>query len=320
MYDWNKIRQDVENFSSELEREWYLNSSGLKAEVNLSPIYDRYGFLFTKKLVLALKEKREHAKGEEERKLRYLQRFFASRYLVSTVKELTEKADTMESKETIRLNGETIPFRQAAARGADETDREKRSQLFEARNEVIDKINVLSLARTEKLHETSKELGYANYAALFEIVRSIDFRRLEKLIQDFITKTESTYFNRMENALVDKVGVGLDDAEIHDVAFFLRAREFDECFPKEGAVSALGKMLAGLGFCLEEQKNIMIDMEERPTKSPRAFCSAIRIPQEVKLVILPQGGQDDYASLFHEAGHAEHCACMSPELPSASLL
>ncbi len=314
MYDWNKIRQDVENFSSELEREWYLNSSGLKEEVNLSPIYDRYGFLFTKKLVLALKEKRERAKGEEERKLRHLQRFFASRYLVNTVKELTEKADTMESKETIRLNGETIPFRQAAVRGASEPKREKRSQIHEARNEVIDKINVLSLARTEKLHETSKELGYANYATLFETVRGIDFRQLEKLMQDFIAKTESTYVNRMETALLDKVGVELDDAEIHDVAFFLRAREFDEYFPKEGAVRTLSKMLAELGFCLEEQKNIMIDMEERPTKSPRAFCSAIRIPQEVKLVILPQGGQDDYASLFHEAGHAEHCACMSPEL------
>ncbi len=314
MYDWNKIRQNVENFSSELEREWYLNSSGLKKEVNLSPIYNRYGFLFKKELILALNEEREHAKGEEERKLRHLQQFFASRYLVSTAKALTEKADTMESKETIRLNGETIPFRQATARGASEPKREKRSQIHEARNEVIEKINVLGLARTEKLHETSKKLGYANYATLFETVRGIDFRQLEKLMQDFIAKTESTYVNRMENALLDKVGVGLDDAEIHDVAFFLRAREFDEYFPKEGIVRALSKMLAGLGFCLEEQKNIMVDIEERPTKSPRAFCSAIRIPQEVKLIILPQGGQDDYASLFHEAGHAEHYACMSPEL------
>jgi oligoendopeptidase F len=314
MYDWKRIRRGVENFSSELEREWYLNSSGLKDEVNLSPIYDRYGFLFTKGLILALKEKWEHAKGEEERKLRYLQQFFASRYLVSTAKELTEKADTMESKATIRLNGETIPFRQSAARGISEPSREKRSKIHEARNEVIEKINVLGLARTEKLHETSKELGYANYATLFETVRGIDFRQLEKLMQDFIAKTESIYVSRMENALLDKVGVRLDEAELHDVAFLLRAREFDEYFPKEGAVKALCKMLAALGFCLEEQKNIMIDMEERPTKSPRAFCSAIRVPQEVKIVIMPQGGQDDYASLFHEAGHAEHCAHMSPKL------
>ncbi|MDH5448242.1 MAG: M3 family metallopeptidase [Candidatus Bathyarchaeota archaeon] len=314
MYDWNKIRQDVENFSSELEKEWYLNLSGLKQEVNLSPIYNKYGHLFTKELILALKEKREHAKGEDERKLRHLQRFFASRYLVNTVKEVTEKADTMESKETVRLDGETIPFRQAFARAASEPNREKRSRLYEARNEVVERINVLSLARTEKLHETSKELGYSNYAALFETVRGIDFHQLEKLMQDFIAKTESTYVNRMENALLDKVGVGLDDAELHDMAFLLRARECDEYFPKEGAVRALSKMLARLGFCLEGQKNIMIDMEERPTKSPRAFCSAIRIPQEIKLVILPQGGQDDYASLFHEAGHAEHCACTNPEL------
>jgi hypothetical protein len=33
-------------------------------------------------------------------------------------------------------------------------------------------------------------------------------------------------------------------------------------------------------------------------------------------VILPQGGQDDYRALFHEAGHAEHFAHTSASLPA----
>ena len=127
MYDWSKIGRDVENFCSEMEKEWYLNWAGLKDEMNLSPIYNKYKHLFTKDMILAVKEKRKHAKGEEERKLRYLQQFFVSEYLGMVVKELSEKAETMESKATIRVDRERIPFRLAAVKLSNEPNREERS-------------------------------------------------------------------------------------------------------------------------------------------------------------------------------------------------
>jgi len=314
MYDWNKIRRDVENFCSEMEKEWYLNWAGLKEEMNLSPIYNKYKHLFTKKLILAVKEKRKHAKGEEERKLRYLQQFFVSEHLGMVVKELSEKAETMESKETIKVDGEKIPFRLAAVKIANESKREQRSKLYEARNRVIDKINVVLLRRLEKLHETSRKLGYTNYMTLFRDIKGIDFQRLETLMRDFIAKTESVYTTRMDKALRKKVGVKLKDAEKHDLAFFFRAKEFDTYFKKEDAVRTLRETLGNMGVRLEEQKNIEVDVEERPKKSPRAFCSGIKVPDEVKLVVMPKGGHDDYASLFHEAGHAEHYGCVGPDL------
>ena len=48
--------------------------------------------------------------------------------------------------------------------------------------------------------------------------------------------------------------------------------------------------------------NVELDIEARPGKRPRAFCAPIRVPGRVVLVMLPQGGQDDYQALFHEAG------------------
>jgi len=314
MYDWNEIRQDVENFCSEMEREWYLNWAGLKEVMNLSAIYDKYRHLFTKELILAVKEERRHAKGEEERKLRYLQQFFVGEYLGTTVREFTDKAETMESKENIKVDGEDIPFRLADVKIANEPNRERRSKLFEARNRVIDKINVVLLERMEKLHETSRELGYTNYMSLFKDIKGIDFQRLEKLMRDFIAKTESIYTTRMDKALLEKVGVKLKDAEKHDLAFFFRAKEFDTYFKKEDAVGTLRKTLANMDLRLERQKNIEVDVEERPKKSPRAFCCGVKVPDDVKLVIMPKGGHDDYAALFHEAGHAEHFGCVNSDL------
>jgi oligoendopeptidase F len=315
MVDLDKVRLDVERFSTEREREVFLNWAGLKEEMNLSAIYKNYAHLFTEPLVLEVKERRKHVKGEEERKLRYLQEFFVSGYLDMVVKELTDKAQTMESKEKVKVGKEEIPFRLAAVKIANEPDRTKRSSLFKLRNMVIDKkLNPLLLKRMQQLHDTSIELGYKNYMRLVEDIKKIDFLSLEKLLNSFIDRTESLYVNRMDTALRDKVSIRLEDAERHDIAYFFRAKEFDNFFKKENAVETLRATLANMGIRLDKQRNIMIDAEERPSKSPRAFCSGIKVPDDIKLVIMPHGGHDDYAALFHEAGHAEHYGTVNPDL------
>jgi hypothetical protein len=64
-----------------------------------------------------------------------------------------------------------------------------------------------------------------------------------------------------------------------------------------------------------ENPRVLVDAERRPTKSPRAFCAAVRVPDEVHLVIPPIGGRDDYEALMHEAGHAYHYAHVDRALP-----
>jgi len=63
--------------------------------------------------------------------------------------------------------------------------------------------------------------------------------------------------------------------------------------------------------------DLTLDVEERPLKSPRAFCAPVRVPQDVRLVIKPRGGHDDYAAILHEAGHSEHFAHVRADAPFA---
>ena len=70
-----------------------------------------------------------------------------------------------------------------------------------------------------------------------------------------------------------------------------------------------------MGIDLDAQPNVHLDTEVRELKSPRAFCSPVRVPDEIYLVVLPTGGQDDYGMLLHEAGHTEHFAHVRPDLP-----
>ena len=80
-------------------------------------------------------------------------------------------------------------------------------------------------------------------------------------------------------------------------------------------VPALEGRSADLGIDLDAQPNVELDVEQREKKTPRAFCAPIEVPGRVVLVIQPIGGPDDWRALFHEAGHTEHFANTSADLP-----
>jgi len=113
----------------------------------------------------------------------------------------------------------------------------------------------------------------------------------------------------------EKLDLSLDELAPWDMAFLFRAPEYDRQFAADRLLPTLEGTLHGLGIDLSAQENVHLDTEVREKKSPRAFCAPVRIPQEIYLCVLPQGGQDDYAALFHEAGHTEHFAHVPPDLP-----
>ena len=75
-----------------------------------------------------------------------------------------------------------------------------------------------------------------------------------------------------------------------DVPRLFRAPVWDPQFPGRRMLPALEATLADLGIDLDAQENVHLDVEQRPLKTPRAFCAPIEIPDKVMLVIQPMGG------------------------------
>ena len=75
--------------------------------------------------------------------------------------------------------------------------------------------------------------------------------------------------------------------------------------------------LKGIGFDIEAEPGIRLDLEDRPQKSPRACVIATDPPRLVHLITRAQGGLHDYEAFLHEAGHALHYAGCDPALPLA---
>jgi hypothetical protein len=119
----------------------------------------------------------------------------------------------------------------------------------------------------------------------------------------------------VEPRLRAEIDMGFGDLARADLPAFFRAPSLDPLFPAERLLPAFEETVAGLGLDTGAPGEIILDAEPRPKKSPRAFCAPVRVPDEVYLVITRIGGREDYETLLHEAGHAEHYSHVDRTLP-----
>ena len=321
--DLDRYRDEAEQFSEAIHREYYLHLAGRKPELELEPIYERHARLFDRAAVIWLREGCEALElgqdglgTEEGRRMRYLLQFAFDGFLGRETRREAEELARREASMEVAAGGERLPYRGVQARQANEPRAEVRAELEDARDELlVERLHPLHLETLKRSHGLCRELGYAGYAAAYAELRGIDLERLGREADDLLRATDDAYSELGRPA----TGAGGDRpvrrAEALGPAAILRAPDLDAGFPPERLVPSLERTMAGLGIELGAQQNVRLDTEERATKSPRAFCAMPRVPQEVYLVLSPVGGRDDYAILFHEAGHAEHYGTTDPELP-----
>ena len=105
------------------------------------------------------------------------------------------------------------------------------------------------------------------------------------------------------------------EARRHDLQHALQAPWMDLFFRREDLWPAVTRWLGEWGLTPNAQGRIRIDDEARPGKSRRPFVAAVRVPEEVRLVIQPESGMSALGDLLHEVGHAQHLAHVSDTAP-----
>ncbi|MFN2466748.1 MAG: hypothetical protein ABR521_01245 [Gaiellaceae bacterium] len=306
----DRYRGRVDRFIAALDEEYYLHFAGLKESLELEPIYREYADLTELDQARTL-----GAAVDGDRGVRELWRFACENYLGGLTRTYAERTAELEATLTATVDGAEIAFRMLRPTIANEEDREKRRRLERARNELTEEhLNPIYAEAAGVERAAVRDLGSETYTDLYT---RFGFR-LEELAgqcRALLDSTESLYEQSMDRLFRDRVGVSLVEAERWDTARLFRAAKWDRWFPENRMVPALEATLGDLGIDLRGQKNVELDLERRETKSPRAFCVPIEVPGRVVLVIQPQGGVDDWAGLFHEAGHAEHYGNTSADLP-----
>jgi hypothetical protein len=307
--DLDRFRDRADRFIAELDEEYYLHYAGLKDTLDLKPIYERYSDLTELEQAKALAGMVDGDWGTRE-----LWRFASEGYLSELTREQAEKIAELEASLEAEVDGDKIPFRMLRPTIANEPDRAKREQLDSVRVGLTEEhLNPLYLDGVQDVRRGVAELGAADYTELY---RRFGFRLddLAAQCRALLDSTERVYEQAADKLFRARIGVGLDEAERWDVLRSFRAPQWDPQFPEAKMLPALEATLSDMGVDLRAQKNVELDVERRPKKSPRAFCAPIEVPGRVVLVIQPMGGADDWRALFHEAGHTEHYANTSPSL------
>jgi oligoendopeptidase F len=300
----------VDRFIAELDEEYYLHYAGHKDTLDLEPLYERYPDLSSLEQAQALGQAANGDRGVSE-----LWRFASENFLAELTREHSEKTAALEAELEATVDGETVPYRMIRPTMANAEDRAKRQRLEEARNRLTEEhINPILADGVRKVDSAIAQLGSETYLDLY---RRFGFRldELAEQCRAVLETTEQLYEETADKLFRARAGVGLDEAERWDVTRVFRAPGWDEAFPAEKMIPALEVTLGDLGIDLRSQRNVELDIEQRPKKSPRAFCAPIEVPGRVVLVIQPMGGADDWRALFHEAGHTEHYAHVLEDLP-----
>jgi hypothetical protein len=313
----DQYRRDLAEFNIATAREHYLFHSGQKSTLEISEIYERFSHLFDREMLTVFKRQLDGRlidTGTESASVRRLYAFAVEQFLEDSVKQLTEKVSQYEAAASVEWLGREMTFQEATVAITTECEREKRRGLHRLRLGVIESSNDLRAERLLKLYETAGSLEYSSYAELFEQIRGLDYSALMNRVNTIISRTEVKYLARLDEALKRDLGIGAEHAERSDAMYFLHLTGFDDRFPPGQMVRIYSETMAGLGIMIDAQNNITIDSELRHRKNPRAFCTPISIPEDIKLVIRPSGGQSDYQSFFHESGHAQHYGWASKNL------
>jgi len=296
-------RSDAEEFVSSLDREYYLHFAGLQDEFDIESIYERHAELFSSDNVQRLREE-----GTTQL-LEFAVHGLMGRATKAEQAELARREAAME----IEVDGEVMPYRQAAVVQVNEPDPERRAAIEQARLDAGEReLDPLLREVLERTHALTAELGWPNMRAMCEELSGIDLGALERQTSAFLDATEDAYELVLSGPLERELGFGFERLRRSDFSFFFRAPTLDAAFTDERLLGSLAQTLDGLAL---DPPGVKLDVEQRPKKTPRAFCSPVRVPDEVYLVIARRGGRDDFETLFHEAGHAQHFAHMPASLP-----
>src|SRR6266576_2416268 len=317
------VRSPAE-FEEQLQRYLYERSEegravrvGEKEVSEQAAIVARYVDLFSRDQLRALRDEETRA-DEDRREWLYRLRKTCESGLIAA--ELAEKDDELENEilaARVDFKGEELPLRSALARLSvisDYADRDELGERYRRRSADFNEQRLELLRAYEELEADLTEEPDA--VARNEEEKQISLRELESVLAAASEAIEGRFIALRERWFERLLGSDREEqpSSAH-MGYVRRLSPLDATYTKERATEVCLATLSALGFDLAADRNIRLDLDDRPQKSPRACVIASDPPKVVHLITRAQGGLHDYQSFLHEAGHALHYAGCDPSLP-----
>jgi hypothetical protein len=210
-----------------------------------------------------------------------------------------------------------VPLRSALAQLAVISDYKERDELGELHRSKSAEFNDARLELLRAYEELEADLSEEpDPVARNEDEKQISLRELESVLLAASEEIEAAFLELRETWFERLLGPDREaqPSSAH-MGYVRRLSPLDATYTKDRATDVCLATLNALGFDLAADRNIRLDLDDRPQKSPRACVIASDPPKVVHLITRAQGGLHDYQAFLHEAGHALHYAGVDPSLP-----
>jgi len=312
-------------YESQLRRYLYERSEegravrvGEKEVSERAEIVARYRDLFSREQLDALRGAEEEASEGDDRERLYRLRKTCEAGVVSA--EMAEREDALENAvlaARVEFRGEELPLRSAQAKLAVLAEYRDREELGETTADRSAEFNGERFEVLRAVEELEAEIsGQPDAVARNEEEKGISLRELEAALAQASERSTGAYV-LLRDRWFERL-LGPERAQVpssYHVAYLRRLSPLESTYTKDRAVEVCMDTVKRLGFDLENEPNIRLDLDDRPQKSPRACVIPSDPPTVVHLITRAQGGLHDYQAFLHEAGHALHYAGCDPALP-----
>jgi len=307
---------------------------GNKAPFKLYQFYDAYdGFISLK----TLKYIENLDQGSDKTRLKHA---LIDHYLQRTLLPHETEMRSWMRGASAHVDGQRIYFKDIIPFCQKHSTYKKRQLLQKETGPLCKFLTPFALNHWNILLEIlTNELGFKNYLDYCHDKKGLDYHYYYRLLRDLLLETDDLYFPAMEQWCRERFGRPLDELTRFDAISILGLGHLDPLFPKKpakelirfDAISILGlghldplfpkkpaKELISFfdywGIDLANTPGLNLEIEREKGKSSQAICFILQVPEEVYVLMQPEGGWIDLETLWHELGHGLSAVFTSPEL------
>lgn len=167
------------------------------------------------------------------------------------------------------------------------------------------------------LESLSEAFGFDNYIDYCSAKKGIDYHRLYRLTGRLLDQTHDFYEDAMDAWSRKRFGLPLESLSRFDAIYLLSLSQWDRLCPVASPEETL-TFFQRWNMDLPKQAGLHLHIRPAAGKSAQAITVMVTIPDEVHILMRPEGGWLDVETLWHELGHGLSAVTTDPALDVVS--
>ena len=305
-------RSDIENTLHHLNYRWNLEALSLwkgdKAPFKAYEMYEGYDGFISLETLSAI-DAMDGKNGK--RQLRFA---LIDHYLQRSLLPHENEMRSWMRGAAADVSGEKIYFRDIISWCQKSSTYEKRQILQKETGPLCKFLKPFALNYWKILLEMlSGELAFETYVRYCTEKKGIDYATYYDALKKLLLDTDALYFDAMEKWCRERFGTPLAKLTRFDSINILSLGQFDDLFPVK-QLEELYPFFGHWGIDPEKIPGLTLELGREKGKSAQGICFVLQAPDEIYILMRPEGGWIDLETLWHELGHGFSAAHTSPDL------